>query len=119
MIDATVAIPETEAADAEGRVPPITAAAGPAVKTVVMSMPTPRAVATATASAKIATRAATAQEEIAQEESAQEESAQGESAQEETAEEATGARGNGTVTGVAGVDGTAVMTDGSVARSAI
>jgi hypothetical protein len=114
MIDATVAIPETEAADAEGRVPPITAAAGPAVKTVVMSMPTPQAVATATASAKIGTRAATAQEEIAQEESAQEESAQ-----EETGEEATGARGNGTVIGVAGVDGTAVMTGGSVARSAI
>jgi hypothetical protein len=57
-IGATEAIPETEAADAEGPAPPITAAAGLVAKKA-MSMRTPPAEATATVSARIATRAGT------------------------------------------------------------
>lgn len=87
-------IPETEAAAAGGRAPPTTAVAADPAATKAMSMPILRAEATATASAKIATQGA-------------------------SAEEATGAKGNGTATGAAGVDVTAVMTDGSVARSGI
>jgi hypothetical protein len=57
-IGATEAIPETEAADVEGPVPPITAAAGPVAKKA-MSTRTPPAEATATVSARTATRAGT------------------------------------------------------------
>lgn len=73
--DATVAIPEIEVTDAEGRDPLTTAVAGPVAK-MAMSMPTPRAEATATASGKIVILAA-------------------------TAGEGTGARENGSATGVA------------------
>lgn len=126
MTGATVAILETEAADVDGRVPPITAVAVPAVKMAAMSMPTPPAGATATASAKIVTRDGSARVATAQAATAQAATAQVATAQEEeTAEEAIEARGNGTVTGatgataVAGAGGTAAMTDGSVAPSAI
>jgi hypothetical protein len=80
-IGAIEAIPETEAADAEGPAPPNTAAADPVAKTVT-SMPIPPAEATATVSARTATRGAI-----------------------------VGVRGNGTVTGAAGVGET--MTIGA------
>lgn len=50
-----MAIPETEAADGEGRALPTTAAADPAARTV-MPTPTRPAEATVTASARIGTR---------------------------------------------------------------
>ena len=109
-IDATAATPEeetpaTEAAPAEGPAPPTTAAAADPVAKTAMSMRIRPAGATATVSARIATRDGTAAEETGPTEVTE-------------ATVATAARGNGTVTGAPGPGGM-MERGGIVAQTAI
>lgn len=100
MTGATVEIPETEAAVADGPVPQITVAVGPAA-TKATSTPTLRAGVAATVSAKIVTRDATTGGEIGV----------------TGAIGAIGAKETGSGIGAAGVGGT--MTTGETVGSGI